>query len=107
VARTTRRPAYFSSFARSKRYLSMARLMSSATGAPVLSDRTTSFLSWSSFRKSAVRFMTIRYHIGIQMAIGRKYWTEERDGTSFDGMAKRQTLLFETCPDFVCRGTGQ
>ena len=62
---TPRRSVYFSSLALSSRYLSIARRISSATGAPVLSDNTCSFLSWSSFKKSAVRFMTIWYHTGI------------------------------------------
>jgi len=35
----------------------MARRMSSATGAPVFSDSASSFLSCSSFKKRAVRFM--------------------------------------------------
>jgi hypothetical protein len=69
------RPAYFNSFARSKRYLSIARRMSSATGAPVLSDNAFSFLSWSSFKKRAARFMHTLYHSGIHMRIeGNFQW---------------------------------
>jgi hypothetical protein len=52
------RSVYFNSLALSKRYLSIARRMSSATGAPVFSDSVSSFLSCSSFKKRAVRFMT-------------------------------------------------
>ena len=59
VLNTPWRPAYFNSLALSKRYLSIARRMSSATGAPVFSDSFTSLLSCSSFKKRAVRFMTI------------------------------------------------
>lgn len=46
----------------------MARRTSSATGAPVFSDNFRSFAICSSFRKRAVRFMTIQYHIGIHRA---------------------------------------
>jgi hypothetical protein len=52
------RSVYFNSLALSKRYLSIARRMSSATGAPVFSDSFCSFLICSSLRKRAVRFMT-------------------------------------------------
>ena len=51
------RSGYFNSLALSKRYLSIARRMSSATGAPVFSDSFCSFLICSSLRKRAVRFM--------------------------------------------------
>jgi len=51
----------------------MARRMSSATGAPVFSDSASSFLSCSSFKKRAVRFMTTRYHMYACMSIGRLY----------------------------------
>jgi hypothetical protein len=54
------RPAYFSSFALSFKYVSMARRMSSATGAPVFSDSFSSFLICSSFKKRAVRFIAIQ-----------------------------------------------
>ena len=64
------RPAYLSSFARSCRYLSIARRMSSATGAPVFSDSASSFLRCSSLRKSAVRFMHILSSIGVHRPIG-------------------------------------
>jgi hypothetical protein len=63
------RPAYFSSFALSLRYPSIARRMSSDTGAPVFSDRTCNFLTCSALRNRAVRFMDTRYSIGIQMSI--------------------------------------
>jgi hypothetical protein len=49
--------------------------MSSATGAPVLPDNACSFLSWSSFKKRAVRFMPIQYHTGIHMSIVRQFGT--------------------------------
>jgi hypothetical protein len=51
------RPAYFNFLARSAKYRSMARLINSASGAPVLSDSFCSFLTWSSFKKRAVRFI--------------------------------------------------
>src|SRR5262245_28443736 len=45
--------AYFSLL----RYASIARLISSATGAPVFSESACNFLSCSSLRNNAVRFM--------------------------------------------------
>ena len=51
----------------------MARRMSSATGAPVFSDSASSFLICSSFKKRAVRFMTIQYYTYAYMSIGRLY----------------------------------
>lgn len=68
--RAPARPAYLISFALSLRYLSIARRMSSATGAPVFSDKACSFLTCSGLRNRAVRFINIRYSIGIQMSIG-------------------------------------
>jgi hypothetical protein len=53
------RPVHFNSLALSRRYLSIARRMSSATGAPVFSDSFCSLLICSSLRKRAARFMTI------------------------------------------------
>ena len=53
------RPGYFNSLALCFKYASMARLTSSATGAPVFSDSFCSFLICSSLRKRAVRFMVI------------------------------------------------
>jgi hypothetical protein len=55
--------------------------MSSATGAPVFSDSLSSFLSCSFFKKRAVRFMrfmTIKYHTGIHVSIGRRYQATRR-----------------------------
>ena len=73
---TPKRSVYFNSLALSKRYLSIARRMSSATGAPVFSDSLRSFLSCSFFKKRAVRFIrfiTIKYHTGIHVPIGRQF----------------------------------
>jgi hypothetical protein len=52
--------------------------MSSATGAPVFSHSLCSFLSWSSFKKMAVRFMTTKYHMYAYVSIGHKYQATRR-----------------------------